>query len=748
MSATHPAKPQLYLRRLACQTTPAGPVLEAVSAGPEAGGCRLFFTRASDAKDVGRYLEGLPAPIPSPQVITLNGAPFVISDALPAGLTASPAEPGLLAGRNVLLGVRNGQSADVVLQWLRHHHDQFGVRGAVLFNRTREGQDIDFITELRSQLAASGRDLRVVLIESALPLGHDTLPSEHHPYCVAEAPGKDRMEIPSPDAWTAPLAEGTIYEIARSRFLTEARAVANLDIGDLLHVPAKAPAQNPFDLAADAPGQAVHLSGQHCYPWRLRDDGPAGFGDHICVQFDKPRYRSRWCVAPTGLAPNNFWRFRRISGVGFNAEVAFYSYMAIRHLASNPGLIVPKTSLIESEALLASAQRDFGHKPVRPPKVEFTAPSKDATRTAIVTTMKNEGPFILEWLAYHQAIGVQDFLVYTNDCTDGTDDMFDLLQAKGILQHRENPFREMELKPQHAALQAAEDEPLMQNADWCICMDVDEFLNIKVGNGTLPELYEAVGDANMISCTWRLFGNSDRHLFEDSHTIGQFERCAEEFSPKPHQAWGFKTLFRNIGIFKKMGVHRPKGLRPQLWDQINWVNGSGQPLPREEYRNAWRSTTETYGYDLVSLNHYAVRNAESFLVKRDRGRVNHVDRDQGLAYWFRMNNNATTDRSIMARIPMMEAKLAALMADPEIAAQHHKCVAAHRAKIDALRAQPAQAAFFETLTSARQEKLSRMHRAFGANVFLSGPDVVPDHVVWDDHPEEFFFTVEKGETQH
>ena len=31
----------------------------------------------------------------------------------------------------------------------------------------------------------------------------------------------------------------------------------------------------------------------------------------------------------------------------------------------------------------------------------------------IVTTMKNEGPFILEWLAYHRAIGVDDFLINT-----------------------------------------------------------------------------------------------------------------------------------------------------------------------------------------------------------------------------------------------------------------------------------------------------------------------------------------------
>jgi hypothetical protein len=46
------------------------------------------------------------------------------------------------------------------------------------------------------------------------------------------------------------------------------------------------------------------------------------------------------------------------------------------------------------------------------------------------------------------------------------------------------------------------------------------------------------------------------------------------------------------------------------------------------------------------------------------------------------------------------------------------------------------------------EKLSRMHRHFGANVFLSGPECVPDEVLEKDVDEEFFFTVERGETAH
>jgi hypothetical protein len=228
----------------------------------------------------------------------------------------------------------------------------------------------------------------------------------------------------------------------------------------------------------------------------------------------------------------------------------------------------------------------------------------------------------------------------------------------------------------------------------------------------------------------------------------EFSRCAEEVIRKPHQAWGFKTLFRNNGIFRKLGVHRPKGLKSQLWEDIRWVNGSGKPLPPAMYRTSWRSTPETYGYDLVQLNHYAVRTAESFLVKRDRGRVNHVDRDQGLSYWFRMNNNAEEERSIQRRLPMLRAELDRLLADPEIAAAHAFSVERHRAKITELKGRKDFAELLGELTGRKLERLSRMHTHFGANVFLSGPSVIPDEIADKDPAEKFWFTVPRGETAH
>ena len=406
---------------------------------------------------------------------------------------------------------------------------------------------------------------------------------------------------------------------------------------------------------------------------------------------------------------------------------SFRRCMAVLHPGEPSAALAPKSSLVPDPDLADFMQTHFGTAPALPDPVQAQPVERvdpSTRRVMIVTTMKNEGPFILEWLAYHRAIGVTDFLIYTNDCTDGTDALLDLLQAHGLVEHRDNPFRSTDLKPQHAALQDAETSEMAARADWIVCMDVDEFIHIHTGDGTLDALFDAVPDATLISMTWRLFGNHHVAEYQDRPIMEQFLRCAPEFIRKPHQAWGIKTLFRPLNHYKKFGVHRPKGLKPEYLDTINWVNGSGVRMPNAMLRTGWRSTTESYGYDLVTLNHYALRSAESYLVKRDRGRVNHVDRDQGLNYWFRMNNNAVEDRRMLARLPMMRAELDRLMALPEVAAQHQASVAAHRARIDELHLRPDYEALYAEITGDRLRKLSHLHGLFGKQIFMDGPDSI------------------------
>ncbi|MBY6139352.1 glycosyltransferase family 2 protein [Leisingera daeponensis] len=743
-------------REFSALTLAGADLLDAVEMTGRTGRIARLFFRSGTARDIAAAISTQDesdlhnfggAPVLDIPMGSSCGTASVSAGGALRQIQLQPEETSLFAGLNVLAAVRNGETAETAAQWLRFHVSQHRMQGAVILDRAQPKDSRRFVQDLQ-EIAGDIPGLeRVVVVHSRLPLGKAGLPPEAHPFNVPGAPGKDRMEIPPADPWQAPLGEFLIYEILRARFLARARAVANIDLFDLI-APGGGP--NVFDRAASASSGCLRLGGVQAYPWRVRKGDEPAFADHICTQFDATGLRPRWCLSPAKSGEDCIWRLIRVVGAEPDPvqDVRFYRCMALRHPADTVSKIVPKTSLVETPELLELATGYFGAKPVRIPEEQAVKRSGGKPRTAIVTTMKNEGPFILEWLAYHRAIGVDDFLVYTNDCTDGTDAMLQMLQEKGIVQHRENPFRGTDLKPQHAALQAAEDEPVIRNADWLICMDVDEFINIKCGEGRLADLFGAVDDANMISMTWRLFGNNDVRDFTGDLITREFTRCAHEVTRKPHQAWGFKTLFRNNGIFKKLGVHRPKGLKPQLWEDIRWVNGSGQDMPKEMFRNGWRSSMSTYGYDLVQLNHYAVRSAESFLVKRDRGRVNHVDRDQGLSYWFRMNNNAEEDRSIQRMIPALEAEMARLLADPDIAAAHEYSCRKHREKIEELKTRDDMIELFRELTGDKLCKLSRMHAHFGANVFLSGPGVIPDEIAEKEPGSDFWFTVERGETTH
>jgi hypothetical protein len=333
-------------------------------------------------------------------------------------------------------------------------------------------------------------------------------------------------------------------------------------------------------------------------------------------------------------------------------------------------------------------------------------PRTNGPRTAIVGCMKNEAPYILEWVAYHRAIGVDDFLIYTNDCSDGTDEILQRLQDLGILQHRNNDNWSGN-SPQQYALDAARDEPVLKNADWIAHIDVDEFMNIRCGNGTLEDFYAMVPDASNIAMTWRLFGHSGVDKLADKLVIEQFDRCAPKYCPKPHTVWGFKTLFRNIGAYEKYSCHRPNKLAEDKAARVKWVNGSGQDMTSDALKNGWRSSRKNIGYDLIQLNHYALRSAESFLVKRQRGRALHVDRSIGLNYWIRMDWNDHQDLTNQRNIPRVRAELDRLLQDKTLRALHQSGLEWHRAKADELHGMPE---FQELYAQALSIKLSSPER--------------------------------------
>jgi hypothetical protein len=321
-------------------------------------------------------------------------------------------------------------------------------------------------------------------------------------------------------------------------------------------------------------------------------------------------------------------------------------------------------------------------------------------RTLGILTVRNEGAFLLEWFAHHRACGFTDFLVFSNDCDDGTDLMLDRLAAMGWLTHVRNDGPHDE-GPQWAALKAADRHPLMQAADWVLFFDIDEFVNIHVGDRTVAALRAALPQADAITLTWRMFGNDGVVQFTDAPVTETFTRAAPAVLHWPWRAALFKTLFRNDGAYGKLGVHRPRA--PDRDRNPRWFDGAGRALGTAFQTARIFSDFGQDNYHLAQLNHYALGAMESYVVKCDRGRANRDSSTFDMGYWIERNFCAVTDDSI-SRLPS-GALRADLLGDPVLGDLHRAAVQWRHQRFSALMAQEPWRALFGRLLMAQPTRV-------------------------------------------
>ena len=329
-------------------------------------------------------------------------------------------------------------------------------------------------------------------------------------------------------------------------------------------------------------------------------------------------------------------------------------------------------------------------------------------RALAITCVKNEAGYLLEWLAHHRTCGFTDFLVFSNDCSDGTDAMLDRLAAMGWLTHVPNDGPHPK-GPQWAALTAADNHPLTRAADWILFCDIDEFVNIHVGQRRVPDLLAALPAATAIALTWRMFGNAGVVEYADAPVTETFTHAAPATYGWPWRAQLFKTLFKNDGTYRKLGVHRPRSPDPARLVDQRWFDGSGQPLPASFNTGRIFSDYTRDNYGLVQLNHYALGSMQGFVVKADRGRANREAGAFDMGYWVERNFSDVEDRSISAL--NSGPVRAALLDDPVLHALHHAAVGWRHDRFATLMQTEPWRAFFGRLLMNPPSRVLTAHQA-------------------------------------
>jgi hypothetical protein len=225
------------------------------------------------------------------------------------------------------------------------------------------------------------------------------------------------------------------------------------------------------------------------------------------------------------------------------------------------------------------------------------------TSVTLCGIVRNEGPYLLEWIAWYKLLGIHRIVIYDNDSRDASVGILkDLHQAGEILLY---PWPDRPGEPPQ--IPAYRDAVARCSTEWVAFLDIDEFLVVH-GHRHLTALLEAMPEeCSAVAFNQRFFGSSGQLLQDDRLVIERFIRA-----PPPHHpmnAW-VKTVARTRRIKEIVGPHACK------LSSGYYAEPSGSPCIIEEYSRSRKISLGAGQY-----NHYILKSQAEYLQKRVRGRA-------------------------------------------------------------------------------------------------------------------------------
>lgn len=295
----------------------------------------------------------------------------------------------------------------------------------------------------------------------------------------------------------------------------------------------------------------------------------------------------------------------------------------------------------------------------------------------VFTVVRNEAPFLLEWVSFYRALGFDAIVIYSNNSTDLSDALLACLSRHGVVEHHQHDPGTLSPQGQAAAMFLRSRRTKM--GDWVLFVDADEFLNIKGGDHRIDHLIGLADGAQGVLLPWRMFGDAGHQRFQRRLISSRYTCAAPIGHPKSLLV---KSLTRVTPDLRFIGVHTPQ-LVPGFWSSgrvfltprmtpvdpslapyVRWVELGGTPI----------CNASDVSYDHVQLNHYFTRAPAAFELKfrRGSGGFGADLAEAGRVCYDRQNYssqnfNSDEDSSILGMQPATDAMQADLLNLPGVA---------------------------------------------------------------------------------
>ena len=309
--------------------------------------------------------------------------------------------------------------------------------------------------------------------------------------------------------------------------------------------------------------------------------------------------------------------------------------------------------------------------------------SENGQRTIVVTEVGADAPWLLEWVAWHRAAGVDEIVAFSRGDDPATVAMLDRLDLLGLVQHLPHPAA---LAAEADPLAFARRLPAVRRAQYLLALGVDEFLNIRAGDHTLSALYQAVGRFDVLSAARVVHGSNGMEQFSPDWVTERFPRHQKTTPGKPKAMRLARSLVRLDAEVERLGPHRPvlRASRPV------WLDGSGRPMTAL-LQDAAQVQVDCRGASaLLRIEWVPLRDLDSYLATVAGTATTMAGKRAFKTHWVECNRN---EEDTADYAPMLKAArswhAAHLQTDQLLMVLHKAAVAAHANRLSSMSLDPA-----------------------------------------------------------
>ena len=305
----------------------------------------------------------------------------------------------------------------------------------------------------------------------------------------------------------------------------------------------------------------------------------------------------------------------------------------------------------------------------------------------ILVTVRNEGAYLLDWLAYHLAIGFEHVFLYSNQNEDGSDEMLQLLARHGLITWCRNDCGQLLGAQDKAYAHALTSQPGILDFRWAAVIDIDEYITLDSKLFTTIDDFLSIQEINSVDAiglSWAMYVAFPNQRWTDQSSTTRFEFRTREVDEH------IKSLIRPQKFWSSH-PHFPKSVL-NLPFEFRTAAGGYHYHPVLEKQNPAIAKAPLAEHAWIS--HYFLRTAEEAMWKWHRGRANLANESEWfldyLSNWFlqmHLSDKIVRDTRIHSFSPLHNIMLEKLNMLPGVAECGRQLKSEFRSRLVRLRSE-------------------------------------------------------------